>query len=62
MPEEKQARTMALLAKLASKEAKQIEEEFALDVEFFALERQQLSEKLATRLTLAADLVESLEV
>jgi hypothetical protein len=33
-----------------------------VDVEFFSIERRQLSEKLATRRTLAADLVESLEV
>jgi hypothetical protein len=31
-------------------------------VEFFAIERRQLSEKLAMRRTLAADLVASLEV
>jgi hypothetical protein len=61
-PEEKQPRRMALLAELASEEVKREEEECALDVEFFAIERQQLSEKLATPRTLAADLVESLEV
>jgi hypothetical protein len=62
MQDEKQARTMALLAKLAFEEAKREEEECALDVEFFAIERRQLSEKLAMRRTLAADLVASLEV
>jgi hypothetical protein len=61
-PVEKQARTMALLAELAFEEVKREEEECALDVEFFAIERRQLSKKLATRRTLAADLVESLEV
>jgi hypothetical protein len=62
MPEEKEARMTALVAELAFEEAKREEEECALDVDFFVIECGQLSEKLATRSTLAADLVESPEV
>jgi hypothetical protein len=62
MAEEKQARTMALLAELAFEEAKNEEAECALDVEFFVIERRQLSTKLAMRRTLAVEVVQSLEV